>query len=89
MALRTKESIAGAVAREIDRIQVTGNAAGEGSAYKAAFDRAGSDALKHCDAFAVDCDAMAIGAWRCRNCGHYGFWYGGPHCGPWRGQVAA
>lgn len=54
MNLRQRETIAGAVAREIDRIHQTGDAIAEGAAYKAAFDRAGSNWSKHCDAFAAD-----------------------------------
>ncbi len=54
--LRNRETIAGAVAREIDRIVLTGDAIAEGAAYKAAFDRAGSDWSKHCDAFKADCE---------------------------------
>lgn len=56
MSLRTSESIAGAVAREIDRIDRTGETHGEGAAYKAAWDRKGSSCFKHCDAFTADCD---------------------------------
>lgn len=80
--LRNRESIAGAVAREIDRIDRTGETHGEGAAYKAAWDRKGSSCFKHCAAFTADCDAMAAGAWRCSLCGFRGFWEGGPHCGP-------
>jgi len=47
MALRNRESIAGAVAREIDRIVTTGEHHGEGAAYKAAWDRQGSGFGKH------------------------------------------
>lgn len=54
--LRNRETIAGAVAREIDRIHQTGDAIAEGAAYKAAWDRAGSDWSKHCAAFAADCE---------------------------------
>lgn len=46
--LRNQESVAGAVAREIERIDLTGETIGEGAAYKAAFDRRGSNAEKHC-----------------------------------------
>lgn len=50
MHLRFKDSIAGAVAREIERgIGI------EGVAYKAAWDRRGSDSMKHCEALTVDC----------------------------------
>ncbi len=52
--LRNRESIAGAVAREIDRIDRTGDAIGEGTAYKAAFDRMGSSFYKHSAARAAD-----------------------------------
>ena len=48
--LRNRETIAGAVAREIDRIVRAQDHVGEGSAYKAAFDRKGSAAHKHCEA---------------------------------------
>jgi len=34
----------------------------EGAAYKAAWDRAGSDALKHCESFRRDC--LTLDAWR-------------------------
>jgi hypothetical protein len=47
--LTFKESIAGAVAREINRIAAGVQPADQqGAAYKAAWDRAGSSALKHC-----------------------------------------
>lgn len=52
--LRNRETVAGAVAREIDRIAQTGETIAEGTAYKAAFDRAGSDYHKHVQARAVD-----------------------------------
>ncbi len=61
--LRNRESIAGAVAREIDRIHQTGDAIAEGAAYKAAFDRAGSSWEKHCHA--VYRDALIFEAGRC------------------------
>ena len=54
MSLLCKETIAAAVAREIRRIDQaeqsgqTGANMGEGTAYKAAWDRRGSSALKHC-----------------------------------------
>lgn len=80
--LRNRESIAGAVAREIDRIDRTGETHGEGAAYKAAWDRKGSDAFKHCETFVADCNAMHSGAWRCYRCGSRGFWNDGTHCGP-------
>lgn len=54
MSLRQRESIAGAVAREIDRIQLTGEHHGEGAAYKAAWDRQGSSFYKHAAARAAD-----------------------------------
>lgn len=62
MSLRQRESIAGAVAREIDRIAKTGDAIGEGAAYKAAWDRAGSGYFKHCQAFADDARKMEADA---------------------------
>ena len=80
--LRNRESIAGAVAREIDRIVQTGDAIAEGAAYKAAWDRAGSSWSKHCDVFKADAEVMDAGAWTCQLCGYRGFWEGGPHCGP-------
>ena len=54
MDLLNRESIAGAVAREIDRIHQTGDSIGEGAAYKAAWDRAGSSFYKHAAARAAD-----------------------------------
>lgn len=47
--------IASAVAGEITRLKQHPDFPGEGVAYKAAWDRAGSDALKHCEAFRRDC----------------------------------
>lgn len=52
MNLQFKTGIAGAVAREIER------GGPDGIAYKAAWDRLGSDAMKHCRAFANDCEMM-------------------------------
>ena len=60
MSLRTKETVAGAVAREIERIAQTGDATGEGTAYKAEFDRRGSNALKHCDDFRRDAERFYV-----------------------------
>jgi len=48
--------IAQAVAGEIARLTNHPDfSLSEGAAYKAAWDRAGSDALKHCEAFRRDC----------------------------------
>lgn len=46
-----------AVAGEIDRLTNFTSAfyQSEGAAYKAAWDRQGSDALKHCESFRRDC----------------------------------
>lgn len=54
MFLRRRETIAAAVALEIDRLASEAHPAGEGAAYKAAWDRKGSAAEKHCIAAAVD-----------------------------------
>jgi hypothetical protein len=60
-ALRFKESIAGAVSREVERIAAhpqLGNT--EGAAYKAAWDRAGSHCFKHCQALDGDVEVMSL-----------------------------
>jgi hypothetical protein len=56
MKLPHSGPIAQAVAGEIDRLtQHPDFHLSEGAAYKAAWDRAGSDALKHCESFRRDC----------------------------------
>jgi hypothetical protein len=56
----SKRTLAGAVAREIDRIAQSGEHFGEGAAYKAFHDSQGSDAAKHSRAFVKDAALMAI-----------------------------
>lgn len=58
MKLFDRETIAGAVAREIQRREFAPTKQIEGLAYKAAFDRMGSAAEKHIDAFAADAKIM-------------------------------
>jgi hypothetical protein len=56
MKLPHSGPIAQAVAGEIARLdQHPDFHQSEGAAYKAAWDRAGSDALKHCESFRRDC----------------------------------
>lgn len=80
--LRHKTGIAGAVAREILRAEQLENMGAansprvDGLAYKAEFDRQGSNALKHCAAQAADCAAMEFltpGANSRRAMSHAGF----------------
>ena len=52
--LYERDTIAGAVAREINRLEFTPTKQIEGLAYKAAFDRMGSAAEKHVIAFSRD-----------------------------------
>lgn len=52
--LLTRDTIAGAVAREIERREFVATKQIEGVAYKAAFDRKGSGADKHIEAFRRD-----------------------------------
>jgi hypothetical protein len=55
MNLTFKDSIAGAVAREVNRIaNGTQPDYQQGAAYKAAWDRMGSSAMKHCQDAAED-----------------------------------
>jgi hypothetical protein len=55
-------AIASAVAGEINRLAHHPEFHhSEGAAYKAAWDRAGSNALKHCEAFRMDCEWMGLG----------------------------
>lgn len=58
MKLFDRDTIAGAVAREIQRREFAPTKQIEGLAYKAAFDRMGSAAEKHIDCFAADVLAM-------------------------------
>ena len=58
-SVATKNTLAGAVAREINRIVMTGEHHGEGSAYKAEFERRGSGYEKHIYAAAIDAGGMS------------------------------
>jgi len=63
MKLPHSGPIAQAVAGEVDRLTHHPDFhLSEGAAYKAAWDRAGSDALKHCESFRRDC--LTLDAWR-------------------------
>lgn len=57
MKLPHSGPIAQAVAGEVDRLCdfTSSFSQSEGAAYKAAWDRQGSDALKHCESFRRDC----------------------------------
>lgn len=56
ISLRFTGAIASAVAAEITRLQQHPDLwTTEGGAYKAAWDRAGSDAMKHAESFRRDC----------------------------------
>lgn len=56
ISLRFTGAIASAVAAEVNRLEKHPDFyTSEGAAYKAAWDRAGSDALTHCEAFRRDC----------------------------------
>ena len=58
--LFSKDNIAGSVAREIRRIELSpADGISEGAAYKAAWDRKGSGWQKHIDAFRDDCEKIA------------------------------
>lgn len=54
-----RNSVAGAVAREIRNIEHGAGGALEGLAYKAEWDRRGSDAQKHCAAMLNDFNVPA------------------------------
>jgi hypothetical protein len=55
-------AIASAVAGEVNRLDQHPKLwRSEGGAYKAAWDRAGGDALHCCDDFEADCDALEMG----------------------------
>lgn len=56
----TKRTLAGAVAREIERIAQSGEHYGEGLAYKSFHDERGSDSSKHSWAFVQDASRMAL-----------------------------
>jgi hypothetical protein len=59
LTIRFTAAIPAAVAGEVSRIeQFPAYQLAEGCAYKAAWDLLGSDFVKHCDAFAVDCRLM-------------------------------
>ena len=59
LTLFSKDNLAGSVAREIRRIELSpADGISEGAAYKAAWDRKGSGWQKHCDAARADCDVM-------------------------------
>jgi len=61
MKLPHSGPIAQAVAGEVDRLTNHPNFhESEGAAYKAAWDRAGSDALKHCESFRRDCQRAGL-----------------------------
>jgi len=76
MRLLMMESIAGAVAREVERVAAgLQPASSQGAAYKAAWSRQGSSALKHCDACTADRIVVALLA-RSTSCGT-------PLVGPW------
>lgn len=56
LTLKFSGAIASAVAEEITRLESHPEFfTSEGAAYKAAWDRAGSDALNHCETFRRDC----------------------------------
>jgi hypothetical protein len=57
MKLPQSGPIAQAVAGEVDRLSdfTSSFSQSEGAAYKAAWDRQGSDALLHCESFRRDC----------------------------------
>ncbi len=61
----SKRTLAGAVAREIERIVQAGGIGTEGLAYKAFHDGRGSDYTKHvyaayCDSTRINCDVRLI-----------------------------
>lgn len=66
LSLQFTAAIPAAVAGEVTRLTQHPDFGGEGAAYKAAWDRAGSSALKHCEAFARDCSVMKAGELRRR-----------------------
>jgi len=56
LTLKFSGAIASAVAGEVTRLEAHPEFfTSEGAAYKAAWDRAGSNALNHCEAFRRDC----------------------------------
>lgn len=62
LSMRFTGAIASAVAGEINRLEQHPGFQQEGAAYKAAWDRQGSNALKHCESFRRDC--LTVDAFR-------------------------